>query len=170
MHGNKRSLLAKIRQFFSRKKQLLAAIFIVAAALVIIPGVNRLLAQKVTPSVQTQNNRFISDKEEVQASGGQIPKKATPAASGRVFSAGNSWRSFDFERLVNFTPTPQDTGEYITLLAIRTEQRYEEIRAMDLTSEEKALVTNSIYKRASKQLKNVQKNLDRYLKTLAESI
>lgn len=170
MHRKKENITNKARAFFARKKQLTAAVVIVVAFCIAMPGARNIFAQKIIPSVQSQNNHFVSDKAEVEAAGGQIPTKQVSPSSTNTYQNTNGWRGLRYEQLVNYTPTAQVSGEYITILLQRTAERYREVSVMDLTHEEKVIVARNIRQRTSKQLNKVEKIVNQYIKTLSLSI
>jgi len=118
----------------------------------LLPNSGSLEAQKVTPSIQQGYTTYLASSADTQAE--QRPP---------------SWTVQDYEQLLGYTPAPQDGGDYISLLTLRTNQRYEQIKALNIPQDEKALLAKKVNKKTSKKIRAVTKSINRYLGQTAKS-
>ncbi|MEA1925623.1 MAG: hypothetical protein U9M90_00050 [Patescibacteria group bacterium] len=126
-------------------------------------------AQKATLSIQSQNKQTVSKNAgKVTSSIHTQDQSASKAAETTVPTAQttNDWRTYPYERLLGYDPAPQDGGEYIGLLVSRTREKYEHVNRLELTQDEKQLVSRSASKKSIAKINKVSKKISKYLKTL----
>ncbi len=143
--------------------------FFTAIALFSLPYATQVEAQKVTPSIQSQNKQTVSKNAgKVTPSIHAQDRLALKAAEATVSTVQtiNDWRTYPYERLLDYDPAPQNGGEYIGLLVSRTCEKYEHVNRLELAQDEKQLVSRSISKKSIAKINKVNKKISKYLKTL----
>lgn len=137
------------RIFFKKSEAFL--IFCLALG-VLAPNVSSLDAQRVRPSIQQNSETYlVKDNDNTPTSDQQ------------------NWTSYEYDRLLSYDPKPQAGGDYIRLLTIRTEQRYEQIRQMNIPQDEKAALAKRVYKKSNSKISKVRRVVSRHLRTIARS-
>lgn len=139
----------------------------IAIALFFLPYATQVEAQKVTPSIQNQNKQTVSKNAgKVTPSIHTQDRPAPKAAEATVPTAQttNDWRTYPYERLLDYDPAPQNGGEYIGLLVSRTCEKYERVNRLELTQDEKQLVSRSVSKKSIAKINKVNKEISKYLK------
>ena len=131
------------------------ALFLLLAVGIIFPNTSSLEAEKVTPSIQ-QNTRtyLVADKTSASA----------------PTSNQDAWRALNYENLLAYTPNPKQGGDYISLLTQRTEQRYEQIRRMNIPADEKTLLAKKVYNKTNRKIGKVKSLISKYLRSSSKSI
>jgi hypothetical protein len=131
----------------------LIALFLLLSLGIIMPNINSIEAEKVTPSIQQNSRTYLLQDQQNQS----------------VSNNPDYWKTLEYERLLVFTPNPAQGGEYISLLAQRTQQRYDQIRMMNIPSDEKALLAKKVYRKSNRKIGKVKSSISRYLRSSSKS-
>lgn len=118
-----------------------------------LPNTSSLEAQKTTPSIQQGSRTYLQQEN----------------ANRTVPNDPDFWKTFEYEDLLAFTPTPSQGGEYIDLLIQRTNQRYDQIRALDIPADEKSCLAKKVYRKTNSKIGKVRSSISRYLRSSSKS-